>query len=113
MQNAAAGWLMARLTQDAFIVLLVRVAAIPAAVLLGLGAGIDWNRAAQCIGADGGSTNVGDNCWRTLMTCTSRLPDQGLPARLSLRNLRVVAPRGASALRYLMWSMNARSLGKT
>jgi hypothetical protein len=39
---------------------------------------------------------------------------QELFARLSLRNLCAVGqPRGASALRYLKCSMNARSLGKT
>ena len=42
------------------------------------------------------------------------LPDQRLFQRLSLRDPRlVVAPRGASVLRYLTCSMNARSLGKT
>jgi predicted MFS family arabinose efflux permease len=39
MQNAAAGWLMAGLTQDAFIVALVQVATMLPVVLLGLPAG--------------------------------------------------------------------------
>src|SRR5690242_13367086 len=40
--------------------------------------------------------------------------DQELRARLSLRNFRAVVPsRGASLLRYLTCSMNARSFGKT
>src|SRR6267142_456678 len=39
MQNAAAGWLMAGLTQDAFVVSLVQVATMLPMVLLGLPAG--------------------------------------------------------------------------
>ena len=39
MQNAAAGWLMAGMTQDAFIVSLVQVATMLPVVLLGLPAG--------------------------------------------------------------------------
>src|SRR5258708_24816866 len=39
MQNAAAGWLMAGLTSDAFVVSLVQVATMLPVVLLGLPAG--------------------------------------------------------------------------
>jgi phosphotransferase family enzyme len=49
-----------------------------------------------------------------MMTCTSLLPDQELFVPLSLGDLwAVVRSRGASALRYLKCSMNARSLGET
>jgi hypothetical protein len=44
---------------------------------------------------------------------TPLLRNQALFAPLRLRDFRAVRSRGASALRYLTCSMNARSFGKT